>query len=279
MSILKNISTFMFYHAPRTGCSAMKVSKFKAPYVAKEELIEGFKLLTVSKEDSGKGHFYFMHGGAYTLEPVGFHRKILLNLVDLGYKVTYIDYPLWPEYTADKTNEITLAGFKKIAADYPEDEFYFIGDSAGGGLAVSILMQLRDEGFSKLPSKTLLLSPWLDVTESNEKISEYDKLDKTLSAKALKDIGTKFAGPLGSAHPFVSPIYGNLENLGSFFVFYSDSELMFPDVQKFIELIEKANGSSIQSYVEKNAPHDYLMSSTKEKNAEYYSLIQEFITK
>ena len=112
-----------------------------------------------------------------------------------------------------------------------------------------------------------------------KEISEYDKLDKTLSAKALKDIGTKFAGPLGSAHPFVSPIYGNLENLGSFFVFYSDSELMFPDVQKFIGFIEKANGSSIQSYVEKNAPHDYLMSSTKEKNAEYYSLIQEFITK
>jgi acetyl esterase/lipase len=39
----------------------------------------------------------------------------------------------------------------------------FMGDEAGGGLALGFAQQLRDRQ-AKQPSRIILLSPWLDVT-------------------------------------------------------------------------------------------------------------------
>lgn len=277
MSLLKAITRFVFTHAPRSGSAAVSEAHIKGPYLTDSDTVDGFRLLTVRKENSSNGHFYFMHGGGYTLEPIGAHRTIMLRLVNLGYKVTYIDYPLCPEYTAEKTNSVSLAGYIKLTEKYPDDTFYFIGDSSGGGLAVSLLMQLRDAGFEKRPAKTVLLSPWLDVTEENEQIPEYEKRDSSLSAVLLKTTGEKYAGSLGPEHPFVSPLYGHLDNLGSLLLFFSETEIMYPDCMKFIDLANTAKGTQTSSFVEKKASHDYLMYAKKDKLDAYYSAIQSFI--
>lgn len=39
------------------------------------------------------------------------------------------------------------------------------GDSAGGGMALALMMYLRDEGYP-MPSGAMLLSPWCDLTMS-----------------------------------------------------------------------------------------------------------------
>lgn len=279
MKIIKLITNYIFTNPPRPKQFALDLKYFKSPYIAEEDYVDGFKLITVKKTDSLNKHFYFLHGGGYSLEGIAGHRKILLKLVDLGYKVTYISYPLWPEYTAEKTNQIAIEGYKQIVKKNSDDEFFFIGDSAGGGLAVSLLIQLRSLKYNKRPKKTILLSPWLDVSEENEQIPEYDKIDVTLPYKALKQVGEKYAGDLGPKHPFVSPIYGELNDLGEILMFYSESEIMCPDCQKFTELVNKEKDTKIETFIEKKEPHDFLMNATKEKNEKYFSAIKNFLEK
>lgn len=47
----------------------------------------------------------------------------------------------------------------------PSSNIIIAGDSAGGGLSMSLLLYLRDMKMS-LPGGMLLLSPWVDPTSS-----------------------------------------------------------------------------------------------------------------
>ena len=62
-----------------------------------------------------------------------------------GLKVTFIDYPLAPEHTYEKTHEIVMKHTERLQLKNYGDEFYLFGDSAGGGLALAVLQILRDE--------------------------------------------------------------------------------------------------------------------------------------
>lgn len=277
MGIIKFISSQLFLHPVRSGSKVMWPKNFKEPYTATESFVQNFRILTVRKEQCTNTHIYFMHGGAYTMEPVAFHMNIIRKLADCGFIVSFIDYPLAPENSAEKTIEVTKEGFKLLTEKYPDNEFVFMGDSSGGGLAVSLLMQFRDEKFEKCPSKSILLSPWLDITMSFEEQKKYEKSDKVLDRKILKKIGAIYAGSIETSHWSVSPIYGDLNNLGKILVFYSDSEVLRTDSDRFIELTKAASGTMVESYAEHNAAHDYLMIPDKDKVDLYYSMIKNFL--
>lgn len=267
----------MFLNPKRTGSKVMWPENFKDPYLAKESFVESFRITTVYKQDSSNTHIYFMHGGAYTMEPVIFHMNIIRKLVDCGYTVSFIDYPLTPENTVEKTLAVANEGFKLIAQEYPTHNFVFIGDSSGGGLALALQMQLRDENYSRRPTKTLLFSPWLDVTMSYDDQAQYEKSDKILDRKVLKKIGSTYAGSVDNKHWSVSPIYGNLNSLGKFFVFYSDSEVLRTDSDRFINAVKTSTGTSAETYLEHKASHDYIMVPHKKKVNSYYNKIKTFI--
>lgn len=276
MGLIKFISSQLFLHPQRNGSKVMNPENFKDPYIATESFVENYRIITVCKKDSSNIHIYFMHGGAYTLEPVVFHMNIIRKLADCGFVVSFIDYPLAPENKAEKTIKITKEGFKFIADKYPEHKLVLMGDSSGGGLALSLLMQFRDENYEKRPVKTLMLSPWLDLTMTFEDQKKYEKSDKVLDRKVLRKIGSIYADTIETNNWLVSPIYGNIDNLGQFLVFYSDQEVLRTDSDRFIELSKTAAGTNVDFYMEHKAAHDFLMIPDKNKVDLYYSMIKDF---
>ncbi len=83
------------------------------------------------------------------------------------------------------------------------------GDSAGGGLAVSTVLNLRDGGMG-MPAAVVLLSPWVDISNAGDTqhtlayadpLLHYDPLLKT-SAEA-------YADGLDLTDPRVSSLYGD----------------------------------------------------------------------
>lgn len=279
MSLVKFISSKLFLSPIRTGSKSIWAKKFKSPYMAKETFVQNYRITTVYKEKYIKKHIFLMHGGAYTMEPVVFHANIVRNLADCGFIVSIIDYPLAPENTAEKTISVTMEGFKLLTQQYPDHEFIFFGDSAGGGLALSLLMHLRDEDFPKRPAKTMLFSPWLDITMSFEQQKNFEKSDKVLDRNVLRKIGSIYAGTKETTHWSVSPIYGNINDLGKFLVFYSDTEVLSTDSSRFLELAKQASGTTTNGYTEHKAGHDYIMIPKKDKITLYYSMIKDFILK
>ena len=108
-----------------------------------------------------------------------------------------------------------------------------MGDSSGGGFALSLAMLIRNNGGIK-PTNIILLSPWLDITMQNKNIRRYEKKDPLLDKKALIKAGNLWVGQKGDAQNWmVSPINGNFDNLGTITIFIGTHEIFLPDARKF----------------------------------------------
>ena len=212
--------------------------------------------MTLTKDINYKSHIIYLHGGSFTDEALIIHRIFIERILDkYKTKVTFIDYPLTPEVDYIKIQEFTLKSILNLLDKYPNDKFSFIGDSAGGGLSVSMLQQLSRQGIRI--DKTILLSPWVDVSMINPAIKKQVKKDFTLNLDSVIECGKRYAGNIETTNEIVSPIYGDLNNLGNLLIYTSDNELLYPDIIKFHELVNNSQNSVSKMIVGKNLCHDY----------------------
>ena len=250
---------------PKRGSKHFEPRKFKNLNAAGFE-IDGFPCVTADKGGKIAAHAVFLHGGAYVSEGLLLHRVFMEKLIkEHAFRVTYVDYPLAPEHGALKTHEVLEKAYAFLRGKYPDDRFVLLGDSAGGGLALAFLQRLAT-GAGPMPEKTVLLSPWLDVTMSRPEAAEYEKKDPTLSIEALVFAGREYAKELDGQNPLVSPIFGNMEGLGDILVTVGTHELFYPDCEYLKERVLGAAGSRLLLAVFKNMFHDFPMTPLKESD-------------
>ncbi|MFN8643570.1 MAG: alpha/beta hydrolase fold domain-containing protein [Candidatus Binatia bacterium] len=84
------------------------------------------------------------------------------------------------------------------------------GDSSGGGLAAAVVLKMRDRGMG-MPAAAVLVSPWLDVTNSGDTESHqlHDADPNQLYEKHSRYAAAAYADPQDHKHPYVSPVYGD----------------------------------------------------------------------
>lgn len=222
--------------------------------------ISGFCLHTYHNQQSKHKHILFFHGGAFFAQAVAAHRKMAEYLVEkFGFKVSLFDYPLAPEHQAKFTIEMVEKAYSSICETFPNDDIYLLGDSAGGGLALVLLQQLRHNSNLPMPIKSALLSPWVDVSMTNPDIEKFEKIDAILSKKGLQDCGQIYAGELSKAHHLVSPIYGDLNGLGSVKIWIGDWEMLYPDAVLLHEKLNAANGTESELKIMPEMMHDWIV--------------------
>ena len=91
-----------FYNPPR-NLGIFDKGKFNKNLNIEEFQVDGFKVLTIRDKEYLNKHVIFLHGGAYVLEGTDNHRNIIESFVSkYKLKVSVIDYPLAPEYNANK---------------------------------------------------------------------------------------------------------------------------------------------------------------------------------
>ena len=267
---LSNFSERIFHQLltnPDRGTNQISSDKLTGELFVDQSELDDFKIATVRSKKSTAKHIILLHGGAYFAEAVKGHRQLIEKLVLLHhYKVSFIDYPLAPENNATTTLSLVEKAFNKIADEFPDDEFLLFGDSAGGGLALALIQILRDNKNPKMPLKTVLVSPWLDISMSNREISGFTGKDVLLNYNGLKECGKIYAQDLDLKDPKVSPIYGNLENLSKIKIFVSDSELFYPDCLLFKQKLDSASGSTAFLSVKEKMIHDWIVLPIKERD-------------
>ena len=250
---------------PRRDTDFFNRKNFRKEFITEEEFIDGFQVITVKTEKSLNRHVIFLHGGGYVLRAVKSHKNIVERMVKkYNLKVTFIDYPLAPEHTADKTHEVLMKAYKSVTEKNIEDEFYFFGDSAGGGLALAFLQEARDKNVMPFPEKTVLMSPWPDISMTNKEIKKFEKKDPLLPVQSLIKIGKQYAGNLDLKSPLVSPIYGNMDNLGEIMLLFGTNEVFYPDCMKLSDMLNVAKGTVVEPYIGKNLCHDWILAPLKE---------------
>ena len=126
-----------------------------------EESVAGLRAEVVSSRAPGSGltviHF---HGGGYCLGSAVMARSWAAHLsAQTGCRVVVPEYRLAPEHPYPAALEDARAVLKALSGAGP---VVVSGDSAGGGLALALILSMRDAG-QELPAGAILLSPWLDL--------------------------------------------------------------------------------------------------------------------
>ena len=267
--VLKRTNAKKFvYHAfknPPRNTGAMDRDKFSRKADLLPWIVEGFELLSINQTSPKGKHLIFFPGGAYVLEANPFHRRFMEKLAsDYGLAVTFMDYPKSPENTYRTTLDVVTKSYHEIVKRFPGNDFFIMGDSAGGGLGLALLQVLRDQGITPFPKKTVLISPWLDLSLSNKEIPEYESRDCLLSVEGLIYTGKYYSGGEDLKNPLLSPIYGDLGSLGDILLIFGSNEVFYPDCVDLAEKISVSPGSTIETIIGENMMHDWIIFPFKE---------------
>jgi len=107
---------------PRRDTDFFNKKYFNKEFLTDEEFIDGFQIITVKTEKSLNKHIIFLHGGGYVLRAVRSHKNIVERMVKkYNLKVTFVDYPLAPEYTIDKAHDVLMKAYKSVSEKNKED--------------------------------------------------------------------------------------------------------------------------------------------------------------
>lgn len=252
---------------PPRGKKAVSSKKLHRKLQVEEHDVYGFSMLTLTASTSGRKHIFYLHGGAYVSEANSGHRKLIERLaLDYGYRVTFINYPLAPEHDILTSLNVLAQAYQILLQTYEGDVFYLAGDSAGGGLALAFLQRLRDKDVQSRPGKTVLFSPWLDVSMSNPGIDTLVEKDVLLDKAGLVACGELYAGGLDLQDPRLSPLYGNLDDLSQIKVFVSTHELFYPDCMRLIEKTAGAKNTYVHLSVKERLVHDWVILPLRERD-------------
>ena len=223
--------------------------------------LDGFEdtFVIEPKEKTSDIVIFYIHGTNYWFNPSRYHYAFMRRLSNnLGMQMIVPIYPKAPSHTAVEMQQMVIDRYLYLVNEkgIPSEKIAFVGDAAGGGMALAILQKLRYLALP-MPKQAFLISPWLDVTNSNPKMEDIQPNDTILNIEKLAFKGQKYAGELELTHPMVSPIYGDLAGLPKITVFVGTREIFCADVEK-LEEIALEKDLDIEVYVYKNQMHFFV---------------------
>lgn len=196
-------------------------------------LHDGFEVYTLSPRRAARaGRVIYFHGGAYTSPITRIHWRFLARMVEAtGLSVTVPLYPLTPEHACADTCAFALSLYRAGLETGAGPPVALMGDSAGGGLALSLAMQVRDAGLA-LPGGLVLISPWLDVATADPAQARIEPSDVMLMRPGVRTLGRWYAGDWALTDERVSPLFGALQGLPPIELFCGTHDILVADARR-----------------------------------------------
>ncbi len=155
----------------------------------------------------------YLHGGAFVIGSPKTHRGLAGALVGrLGATAAVLHYRLAPEHPAPAALDDAAAAYQELLdTGFSADRIVLAGDSAGGGLVLSLAMRLRDEQ-KPAPAAVAMICPWADLTPDLAGKRPEAPREPLLRSAALARFAALYT-PGGASDPGVSPLFGDLTGL------------------------------------------------------------------
>jgi epsilon-lactone hydrolase len=171
------------------------------------------------------------HGGGYCVGSASLGRTWAAHLsARTGCQVVLPQYRLAPEHPHPAALDDAEAVIGALLGDAEPGSLVVSGDSAGGGLALAVLLSRRDRG-QRLPAGCILLSPWLDLGRDRRAVAGLVRKDVVLSPGWLSACARAYAEPSSWADATVSPLYGAHTGLPPLLIQAGTDELLAPDAE------------------------------------------------
>lgn len=192
---------------------------------------------------------YHLHGGAFVSPVDAAHVRWATRVAGpLGARVVLPDYPLAPGHDWRSSHEALVEDVERYVT---RGRVVLTGDSAGGTIALAVAQTLRDRG-GPGPSRLVLVSPWVDLSESTPATATLDDVDPWLHLTKLRLYATWWAGsddPAELARPELSPALGDLAGLPPALVLCGTRDLLHPGCRLLADRATTARWS--MTYVER----------------------------
>jgi len=196
----------------------------------------------------------YLHGGAYARGQYAQHWRFVAMLADsLNSEIIFPEYPLAPDHHAPEVHAMVADVYSSIITRNNPSKLIFMGDSAGGGLALALAQQLYINS-KPLPQQLVLFAPWVDITMTNPEIHELDAKDPLLNVDQLIKAGKAYAGDLSPRDPLVSPLYGDLKHIPPTLIFTGTADVLLADCRSLKKLALEA-GSEVELLEVPEMPH------------------------
>jgi monoterpene epsilon-lactone hydrolase len=176
----------------------------------------------------------YFHGGGYVFGNPGTHRQHLSRLAyETGANAFAPQYRLAPAHRYPAAVEDAVVAYTALVSAGTKPERIIVsGDSAGGGLALALLLSIREQGLP-MPGGAMLFSPYTDLTHSSYTITTNASTDY-LPINELSHPNLFYADTEQLNEPKVSPVFADLTDLPPMLVFAGGAEMILDDSVRLV---------------------------------------------
>lgn len=218
--------------------------------------LAGVEAMWIEPGSRHRGVIVFLHGGGYVFGPGPGHWEWVCAMCHAtGMAGLMVLYERAPEARFPVALNQVLDACSTLDGDW-----VLAGDSAGGGLAVSAAMRLRDAE-RPLPRALVLSSPWLDLTLANPDMLANQDVDVMLGLDRLRDYAAAYVGDADPRDPGISPRFGDPAGLPPSIVTVGGAELMQWECRDWAARC-RAAGTPCELIEVPGAIHDFAMART-----------------
>ena len=213
--------------------------------------------LTAPGTDPGRV-LLFLHGGGYELGSVRSDGELAARLGRAsGMRVLFPEYRLAPEHPFPAAIDDVLAAWRWLRTDQglSATSLTVAGDSAGGGLAVALLVATRDAG-EALPAAAVLMSPTVDLTSSGASMTERADQDPISTPAMLRQFAAGYLAGADPKTPLASPLFAALAGLPPLLIQVGTADLLLSDSERLAAAATQA-GVDVTLQIGEGLPHVY----------------------
>ncbi len=216
------------------------------PDIKREEIrIDSLRCVWLVPERSRSDRvLLYLHGGGFVFGLSGQHLRMVAELARRSeLRALLVDYRLAPRHPWPAALEDCLAAYRWLLEQgFAPQHIVVAGDSAGGNLAITMVMALRDAGIP-LPAAVACLSPVGDLARREGEGRLVG--DAVLHPRAIRRFNRSYIAGHDPRHPLISPLYGDWHGLPPLLIHAGEEELLREDAER-IAAAARAAGVEVE---------------------------------
>jgi acetyl esterase/lipase len=197
--------------------------------------LNGFPVYEIAPKAGEHKRILYLHGGAYVFQITSYHWGLIAEMAErLGFGITVPIYPIAPEHDFHAMFGMVTEVYRQMLEETNAEDIVFMGDSAGGNMAVVLTMMAAEDALP-LPSRHVLISPGLDMSLSNPEVFEAERNDPWLGIPGGLEAIRLYSAGFDRADWHISPLYGDLSVLPKTLLLTGSRDMLSPDNLIFAE--------------------------------------------
>ncbi|HLM15499.1 MAG TPA: alpha/beta hydrolase [Reyranella sp.] len=194
--------------------------------------------------DTGRAILY-LHGGGYAIGSLNTHRRLAYDIsAASAARVLLIDYRLAPEHPFPAAIDDAAAAWRWLLQQgFAANRLAIAGDSAGGGLTIATLVNLRDKKLG-LPACAVAISPWVDLEGLGNSLTTRSAQDPMVQKDGLLWMAKMYLNGKDPKTPLAAPLHADLKGLPPTLVQVGTAETLLDDA---IRIAEKMHAAGVDA--------------------------------